>query len=97
MQIEIAVLISVISVIFGIYSGVHSMRRKERSDTKRESAELTMVIVKLEGISEGIIEIKREMAKEKEDIKNLTERLIVAEQSLKSAHKRINEFEKKSN
>ncbi len=96
MQIEVAFLISALSVIFGIYSGIISMKRRERADTKRESAELTMVIVKLEGISEGITEIKREMAKEKEDIKNLTERLIVAEQSLKSAHKRISEIEKKS-
>ncbi len=91
-EIEIAVLISVASLIFGIYSGVSSMRRNARADSRKDASEMAMVIVKLEDISSGISEIKTDLSNVKGDIKDITERLIVAEQSLKSAHKRIEEI-----
>ena len=95
MQIEIALLISGITMAFGIYSGIASIKRHNKTDNKKESEQMTTMIVKLEGISEGISEIKSELVKDKEEIKQITERLIVAEQSVKSAHKRLNElFEK---
>ena len=90
-EIEIAVLISVASLIFGIYSGVSSMRRNARSDSRKDASEMAMVIVKLEDISNGISEIKTDLSNVKGDIKDITERLIVAEQSLKLAHKMIEE------
>lgn len=92
MQIEIALLISGITMAFGIYSGISSVKRHYRLDNRKESAEMMMVIVKLEGISEGITEIKSELSHVKSDIKEITERLIVAEQSVKMAHKRLNEL-----
>ena len=51
----------------------------------------------LEGIvlPEGITEIKSELSHVKSDIKEITERLIVAEQSVKMAHKRLNELHDK--
>ena len=91
-EIEIAVLISVASLIFGIYSGVSSVRRGARSDNRKDASEMAMVIVKLEDISNGISEIKTDLSNVKGDIKDLTERLIVAEQSLKLAHKIIEEL-----
>ena len=51
-----------------------------------------MVIVKLEDISVGISEIKGDMSNVKGDIRELTERLIVAEQQIKQANKRIDEI-----
>ena len=95
MKIEIALLISGLTMAFGIYSGIASIRRHSKSDNRREGAEMTMVIVKLEGISEGITEIKSELSHVKADIKEITERLIVAEQSVKMAHKRLNEIHDK--
>ena len=93
MKIEIALLISVISTLFGIYSGISSLRRRTKAESRREGAELTMVIVKLEGISEGISEIKTDLSHVKVDIKEITERLIIAEQSLKLAHARIDDMQ----
>lgn len=95
MKIEIALLISGITMAFGIYSGIASLKRNYKADNRKESAEMAMVIVKLEGISEGILEIKTDLAHVKEDIKEITERLIVAEQSVKTAHKRLNELHDK--
>lgn len=96
MQIEVALLISAITMAFGIYSGIASIKRHNKTDNKKESEQMTMMMVKLEGISEGIREIKNELSHEKEEIKQITERLIVVEQSVKSAHKRVNEINDKN-
>ncbi len=95
MQIEVAVLISGITMAFGIYSGMASIKRHYKAETRKDSAQMTTVIVKLEGISEGIAEIKTDLSHAKGNIRELTERLIVAEQSLKAAHRRIEELEEK--
>ena len=92
MEIEIALLISGITMAFGIYSGMNAIKRNTRNDDKKDSAQMTMVIVKLEGISEGISEIKKDLSHAKNDIKEITERLIVAEQSVRLAHSRLDEI-----
>ena len=85
-------LISLFSLIFAIYSGGISIRRNFKRDISRESSDLTMVIVKLEDISAGITEIKTDLSNVKGDIKELTERLIIVEESVKLAHRRIDEL-----
>ena len=92
MQIEVAILISGLTMAFSIYSVIASLKRRYKADNRKDGAEMMMVIVKLEGISEGITEIKAELSHVKSDIKEITERLIVAEQSVKMAHKRLNEL-----
>lgn len=93
MTIELALVISALSFIFAVYSGVNSMKRTAKNDDKRDASELTTVIVKLENISNGITEIKNEMGNVKLDVKDLRDRIIVAEQSCKQAHKRLDSFE----
>ena len=95
MEIEIALLISGVTLAFGIYSGMRSIKRHARKESRKESADMTMVIVKLEGISAGIAEIKTDLNSVKGDIKELRERLIVVEQSVKLAHTRIDEIHEK--
>ena len=80
------------SLVFGIYSGVLSARRGDRRDTRKDASDMTRVMVKLEDISVGISEIRSELNNVKGDLKEQTERLIVAEQSLKRAHMRIDEI-----
>ena len=92
MENEIALLISGMTMLFGIYSAVNSIKRNSRKDNRKESAEMAMVIVKLEGISAGISEIKTDLNNVKGDVKEMTERVIIAEQSVKLAHKRIDEI-----
>lgn len=88
-------LISAVSLAFGVYLGLHSLKRYERIDTKNEASQLTTVIIKLENISAGIAEIKSEMSNVKCDIKEDRERLIIVEESTKSAHKRIDGMQAK--
>lgn len=91
MTIEIALLISGVSLAFGIYQGVSNLKRNKASDDKKEASEMTAVIVKLESIGTGITEIKLDMKNIRADIQELRERLVVVEQSSKQAHHRIDE------
>lgn len=88
-----ALSISLISLIFGIYSSVSANKRSARAEHKRDASELTMVIVKLEDISAGISEIKGDINGVKGDVKDLTERLIVAEQQIKGAKNRLDQIQ----
>lgn len=65
-----------------------------RSGTKEGASEITTVIVKLESIQSTVTEIKSDVRGIKDDIKEIDHRLIIVEQSTKSAHKRIDEMGK---
>ena len=94
MTVEVALLISGISVAFSIFAGISNLRRNQKLDDKKDATEMTTVIVKLENIGTGITEIKSEMSNVKSDIKESRERLIKVEESAKQAHKRIDTLEK---
>ena len=94
MTIEVALLISGVSVAFGIFAGISNIRRNQKIDDKKDATEMTTVIVKLENISNGITEIKSEINNVKNDIKEDRERIIRVEESVKQAHKRIDEITK---
>lgn len=89
MTIEVALLISGVSVAFGIYQGVSNLRRNNRTDDKNDATQLTTVIVKLESIGDGVNEIKADMKNVKSDVGELKEKQVRTDESLKSAWKRI--------
>ena len=95
MTVELAVIISVISPIFGIYSGVANLKRNSRNDTKMDQSQLTTVIVKLENIGNDISEMKSDLRDVKEDLKNHSERLVKMEQQIKVLNNAI--FGRKEN
>lgn len=97
MSIEIALLISGISLAFGIYSGITNLKRNKTTDDRQDASEMTTVIVKLENIGTGITEIKSEMANVKNDIKENRERIIKIEESAKQAHRRLDVYDKRRN
>lgn len=93
MTVEIALLISIISVAFNVYQGIANLKRNQAADAKCESGELTTVIVKLENIGKDTSEIKADIKGVKSDVKKNTEQIIRLDESLKSAWKRINQLE----
>lgn len=95
MTVEVAILISVVSLGFAIYSGVTNMKRNKTTDDKKEATEMTTVIVKLEGISRDTSEIKNDLKSVKEDVKHNSEQIIRMDESLKSAWKTINKLQDK--
>jgi predicted nucleic acid-binding Zn-ribbon protein len=94
MTIEAALVISGISLAFGIYQGVSNLKRNEKEEVRTDASEMTTVIVKLENICTGISEIKSEMLNVKNDIKEDREKIIRIEESVKQAHKRMDTYEK---
>lgn len=92
MTIEVALVISGLSLAFGIYQGVVSLKRGQRAEDKQDATQLTTVIVKLENISSGISEIKADMRNVKDEVRDLRDRIIKVEDSAKSAHRRIDEL-----
>ena len=95
MTVELAVIISVISLGFGIYSGVANLKRNSRNDTKMDQSQLTTVIVKLENSGNDISEMKSDLRDVKEDLKNHSERLVKMEQQIKVLNNAI--FGRKEN
>lgn len=89
MTIEVALVISGVSMAFGIYQGVSNMKRNNRKDDRNDATQLTTVIVKLENIGNDIAEIKNDMRNVKDDIQNHAERLVKIEQQLKVLNKTV--------
>lgn len=83
LTIEVALVISAISLAFGLYSGISNLKRNNKNDAKSESAQLTTVIVKLENIGNDINEIKSDLRDVKDDIKDHSNRLVAVEQQVK--------------
>lgn len=96
MTIELSLLIAGLSLAFAVYQGISNMKRNKRTDDREEAAQMTTVIVKLENINTGVTEIKAEIRNLKTDIQELRDRLIIVEQSTKSAHHRIDGMEGKN-
>ena len=85
----IPVFISALSLIVSMIVGFSAIRSRNTIDTREEASQLTTLIVKLESISEGINEIKSDLRNIKNEIQDLRDRLIIVEQSTKSAHTRL--------
>lgn len=94
MTVEVALVISVLSVSAALYFGISNKKRNEHTDVKNDVSQLTTVIVKLENIGTGIARIESEVMSLKTDFKEDHERLVKVEESAKSAHKRMDRCEK---
>lgn len=89
MTIELALAVSVISVIFAVYFGLAGLRRNKTKDDKENAADMTRLEVKLDSISSGIAELKEDFKHQRNELREMRERLVRVEQSTKSAHKRL--------
>lgn len=93
MTVEISLLLSGISVAFAIFFGISSKNRNDRKDTEQETEDRasthTLLMTKLENIADDVKDIKRDYRETNIEVQNLRERVVAAEQSLKSYHKRL--------
>ena len=98
MQIDIPVLLSLVSVTVAIIMCIinaTNLRRNRTHDDRQATTELTTLLVKIENINNGINEIKSDMRNMNTDLQKLRDRMIIVEQSSKSAHHRIDKLEGK--
>ena len=88
MNINTGVLIALIGCIVGLAGWL----RNHDTDNERETSNMTTVIVKLEHIRGSISDLKLDLKRTAEDLQSIDRRLTVVEESVKQAHKRINEI-----
>lgn len=84
--------VSILSLIVSAVVGFSAIKSRNSSETKQETTQLTTLIVKLENINDGVMEIKADMRNMKDDVRELRDRLIKVEESTKSAHKRLDDY-----
>ena len=82
-------MISLISTAAAIFFGYKSSRREDTSDVEKKAIETATINVKLDQIGSDVKDIKYDISAVKQEVKDLTERMIVVEQSTKSAHHRL--------
>lgn len=92
MNINTGVLIAVIGCIVGLAGWL----RNHDTDQEKETSNMTTVIVKLENIRGSISDLKSDLKRTAEDLKDIDRRLTVVEESTKQAHKRINEIKEEN-
>ena len=91
----IAVIISAVSVAFAIYFGLKSNRRSDVKEIEERVARDTTLNIKLDDISGDVKDIKYEMSETKRKVNELDIKFAKVEQSVKSAHHRIDKMEGK--
>jgi septal ring factor EnvC (AmiA/AmiB activator) len=95
MTIEVALLISIVSVAFSIYFGLKGNKRSDTRDIEERVRQDTIINTKLDSISQTMQDIKADIASMHNEINSHNDRLIIVEQSVKSAHHRLDNMEKK--
>ena len=97
MTVEVALLVSIVSVVFSVFFGIKNSKRRDSKDIEERVRDNTRINVKLDNITQTTQEIKSEIYSMREDIKSHNDRLIKVEESVKSAHHRINTLEERMN
>ena len=88
-----------ISLVFGVLNAGHNGRSdiKDQLETaKQQASQQARIETSLSVIQQDTSDIKAEMKGLKSDLQDVTRRLVVVEQSTKSAHHRIDELERRN-
>lgn len=95
MSIEITLLISAIATAFAIFFGLKSNRREDVKTIEDRAAKNAEIIYKLDTISGTVTDIKDDVSTTRKKIEEIDRRLVIVEQSSKSAHHRLDRIEGK--
>ena len=92
MAATIGIVISVLSLTVAAIVGFTNIRRSKTSDDRRDAAEMTTVIVKLDSLQSDIRDIKSEINNMRDDQRRDHDALIRLDASIKSAWKQIDKL-----
>lgn len=90
----IGVCISAISAVVVLIFNLKGSKRTDTKDIAREAEEKAETKILLRQIGADVSDVKSNMSTMRVDIKDLREKVIIVEQSAKSAHKRIDDYMK---
>lgn len=93
-EISTAIIISVLSLGFSVFIGLKNSKRTDTKDIEERVKENTRINMKLDGITSNTTEIKAELSEMRKEINSHDSRLVKIEESVKSAHHRIDGIEK---
>lgn len=93
MTLEFNTLLTIFSVFAAVYFAIKNNSRANDHDVSRKAEETAILSQKLDSISDDTKEIRKDIADTKMKVIDLSERVIIVEQSAKSAHHRIDRFE----
>lgn len=103
-SMPIAVIISIISVTFSALFGLFTLGFNLKSNRKSNNLELaervkenTRINMKLDTISSNTTEIKNEVTEMRKELNSHDSRIVKVEESVKSAHHRIDGLETRLN
>ena len=97
MTVEVAVLISIVSVAFSVYFGLKNNKRSDSKEIEDRVKDNTTINIKLDNINSMVQDIKAEITSMRTDIKSHNDRIIMLKESCKQAHKRIDELNNRMN
>jgi len=89
MTVELAIVISGLSLAFAVYFGVSNQKRNTRADASKEASDFTTVIVKLEVIASSVNEIKTDMKSTNSDVKELSMEITKLKQQVRALEKTV--------
>jgi peptidoglycan hydrolase CwlO-like protein len=93
LTVEIALVISVVSVLASLIFGFATYKRNNNNDVSESAFKSAKTAVMIENIATDVRDIKAEQKSFTNDIRALNEKVITVEQSCKSAHHRIDRLE----
>ena len=91
MTIEVALLISFVSVAFSVFFGLKNNKRTDEKDIADRIARDTRTDMKLDEISADVKEVKETVKNIQNDVKDHEGRIVKLEASYKAEHKRLDE------
>lgn len=98
-MVEVALIVSIVSVSFSVYFGLRNNKRADNKELTSEIAERvtwnTKIEYKIDSINTSVTEINNKITAIVDKVDGLTERMVKVESSCKSAHKRIDAIEGK--
>ena len=95
MNVDLTVLVGLVSTLLGIVVTVLKLSKDDNKEIKEKAINESKVGQEIFYISKNIEDIKFNQRTFTEEIKNINDRLIKAEESIKNAHIRIDHIEEK--
>ena len=95
MTVEVAMVISIISVTFSVIFGMVAMKRNQTSDIEQRAEKTARMMSQLDTIQHTTTEIKEEFKDLKSEVSNLNKRVTIIETKVDKAHVRIDELQGK--
>lgn len=93
MNVDITVLIGMSCTLIGAALGLWKAKKEGERATIEDTTKDTIVATKLDYISKGVDDIRLDIKAQDKRISDLVERVVTVEQSVKSAHHRLDNLE----